>query len=608
MKNILKIAMFFSILLSGELSAHNITAEMMSGIKSHPRLLLQEGDVDRVRTSVQNVPQVEALYNFVMKRAEKMLEEPVCVRKKKGKRLLDVSRRVLERVLSCSCAYLLTGEREYAERAEAEMVAAAHFEDWNPSHFLDVGEMITALAIGYDWLYDVLSETSRKEIAEAIVSKGLLGAEKESQMWFYRRENNWNQVCNGGFVLGALAIADQEPDLAAKIVKKSLSSISLGLKPYAPDGIYPEGYSYWSYGTWYQVLMIEALRSALGDSFGLEKSAGFLQSAYFMNFMVAPSGRSFNFSDCGAGSSNQTNLLLAWFASELNDMGIMYRDSEVLKRGRFRAGERRFAPLALFYLSQCDFENIAPIKDNFWYGYGEQPLFAYRGGWGRKDDTYLAAKGGSPSLNHAHMDGGSFVYEWGGVRWASDLGSQDYHSLESRGVKLWSKGQESPRWDVFRLNNFSHSTLTINNEKHRYEGVAQMVEVYDSPQCYGAKFDLTSLFNGVESVRRKITIDELGVVAIDDELVSERSAELRWAMCTPAEARIENDRTIVLESKGRMLRVEVLSPNKVKPFILSNDPPHDYDAPNKDSRRVGFTLRMKPHRKVDLQVRLVPQG
>ena len=140
MKNILKIAIFFSILLSGELSAHNITAEMMSGIKSHPRLLLQEGDVDRVRTSVQNVPQVEALYNFVMKRTEKMLEEPVSVRQKKGKRLLDVSRRVLERVLSCSCAYLLTGEKEYAERAEAEMVAAARFEDWNPSHFLDVGE------------------------------------------------------------------------------------------------------------------------------------------------------------------------------------------------------------------------------------------------------------------------------------------------------------------------------------------------------------------------------------------------------------------------------------------------------------------------------------
>ena len=607
MKNILKIVIFFSILLSGSLSAHNITSEMMSGIRSHPRLLLNDGDVERVRVSVEQVPQVEALYGYIMKRTDRVLEEPVCERKKKGKRLLSVSRLVLERVLSCSCAYLMTGEEVYADRAEAEMIAAARFEDWNPSHFLDVGEMVTALAIGYDWLYDVLSEQSRKEIEEAIVLKGLLGAEKESQMWFYRRENNWNQVCNGGFVLGALAIADREPDLAVRIIKKSLSSIALGLKPYAPDGIYPEGYSYWSYGTWYQVLMIEALRSALGDSFGLEKSVGFLQSAYFMNFMVAPSGRSFNFSDCGAGSSVQSNLLLAWFASELNDMGLMYRDSEVLKQGKFRVGERRFAPLALFYLSQCDFENISPIKDNFWYGNGDQPLFVYRSGWGREDDTYLAAKGGSPSLNHAHMDGGSFVYEWGGVRWASDLGSQDYHSLESRGLKIWFKGQDSPRWDVFRLNNFSHSTLTIDGKKHLYEGAAKMVEVYDSPECHGAMFDLTTLFDGVESVKRKITINESGQVAIDDELVAAKSAELRWTMCTPAKARIENSRTIILESKGRTLRVEVLSPNKVKPFILSNDPPHDYDAPNKDSRRVGFTLRLKSHRKIDLQVRLVPQ-
>ncbi|MBQ7856510.1 MAG: heparinase II/III family protein [Alistipes sp.] len=609
MKNIAKIVIFLSILfVGGRLCAHNITAEMMSDMKPHPRLLLREGDVERVCSMASQVPQVEALYDYVMKRADLALEGEVCGREKRGRRLLAVSRLVLERVLSCSCAYLLTGDGQYAERAEAEMVAAARFEDWNPSHFLDVGEMVAALAIGYDWLYDVLSEQSRSEIESAIIEKGLLGAEDERQMWFYRRENNWNQVCNGGLVMGALAIADRNPELAAKIVKKSLSSISYGLRPYAPDGVYPEGYAYWNYGTWYQVMMIESLRSALGDSFGLEKSDGFLQSAYFMNFMVAPSGRSFNFSDSGAGSSVQSNLLLAWFASELNDMALVYRDMEVLKRGKFRVSDRRFSPLALFYLGRCDFGRVTPIDDNFWYGYGEQPLFIYRGGWGREDDAYLAAKGGSPSSNHAHMDGGSFVYEWGGVRWSSDLGSQDYHSLESRGVKLWAKGQHSPRWDVFRLNNFSHSTLTVDGEKHLYEGRAEMVEVYDSPKCYGATFDLTSLLSGVESAKRKITIDESGQVAIDDEVVAGRSAELRWTMCTPAEAVIHSDRTILLESKGRRLRVEVLSPSRVKPFILSNDPPHDYDAPNKGSRRVGFVVRLKPHRHHSLQVRLVPES
>ena len=44
----------------------------------------------------------------------------------------------------------LTGDRAFSSRAEQEMLAAAAFTDWNPSHFLDVGEMTTALALGYD--------------------------------------------------------------------------------------------------------------------------------------------------------------------------------------------------------------------------------------------------------------------------------------------------------------------------------------------------------------------------------------------------------------------------------------------------------------------------
>lgn len=59
------------------------------------------------------------------------------------------------------------------------------------------------------------------------------------------------------------------------------------------------------------------------------------------------------------------------------------------------------------------------------------------------------------------MDAGSFVYEKNGVRWAMDLGMQNYFSLESKGVDLWNQSQEGQRWDVFRLNNMAHNTLTI---------------------------------------------------------------------------------------------------------------------------------------------------
>ncbi len=50
----------------------------------------------------------------------------------------------------------MTGDPQFKDRAEQEMLGVAAFPDWNPPHFLDVGEMTTAMAIGYDWLYDVL--------------------------------------------------------------------------------------------------------------------------------------------------------------------------------------------------------------------------------------------------------------------------------------------------------------------------------------------------------------------------------------------------------------------------------------------------------------------
>jgi hypothetical protein len=136
------------------------------------------------------------LDNYILTRADNEIEKPVAVYKKQGKRLLSVSRQVLERVLMWSYAYLVTDDVSYAQRAEKEMLASAAFENWNPSHFLDVAEMTTALALGYDWLYDALSEQAREVIAQAILQKGILGAENERQMWFYKSNHNWNQVCN----------------------------------------------------------------------------------------------------------------------------------------------------------------------------------------------------------------------------------------------------------------------------------------------------------------------------------------------------------------------------------------------------------------------------
>lgn len=598
-----RISLIFLILLPFILSAENLPLEKFTELATHPRLIIRSDDIVKVRSAVQSNPYMEKLDDFVLSMAAKYLDEPTVVRKKVGKRLLATSRTVLERVLYCSYAWMVTGDERYARRAEEEMVAAAEFEDWNPSHFLDVAEMMTALALGYDWLYHTLSQSSRTKIVDAIIHHGIYGAESESQMWFYHRANNWNQVCNCGMVLGSLAIAEHEPDLALSMIEKSLKSNAIAQQVYAPDGVYPEGVGYWSYGTWFEVLLIEGLRTALGSSFGLENYSGFVKSADFVKFISTPAARSFNFSDNGI-ANNQCNPLLGWFALQRGDFSMLYNDFTAAERGRLRVFEKRLLPVAMFFLARCDLDKVAPPKCNFYAGQGVQPLFVYRSGWQSRNDIYLAAKGGSASLSHAHMDAGSFVYEWGGVRWSADLGSQNYHSLEKLGINLWKMDQNSDRWDVFRLGCQSHSTLTVKGRKHLVEGIATMEEVFNMPNCHGARFDLSQIFDCLDVAYRTITVDDVGKVTVLDEVAASQPTTIRWTMCSEADAKILDNGDILLQKGGKSLIVRAVTPRKCTPFVLSNTPLTNYDCENPGTCRVGFDLFVR--KKCQLVVELLP--
>ena len=134
-----------------------------------------------------------------------------------GPRLLDKSRTTLDRVSTLAGLYRLTGDKRYAERAKKELLTVAAFDDWNPSHFLDVAEMTNAVALGYDWLFDYLSPEERASFARRSSTKGLepgLAVYAKKSGW-HTAVHNWNQVCNGGMTVGALAIADEEPACSA---------------------------------------------------------------------------------------------------------------------------------------------------------------------------------------------------------------------------------------------------------------------------------------------------------------------------------------------------------------------------------------------------------
>jgi len=207
---------------------------VLAGLRrGHPRLLFTKEDQARIEKLAETDKLLAALINENRKHATWLLTQPTVEYKLRGPRLLTQSRRCLGKVLTLSMAYRLSRDKRFAARAAKEMLAAAAFKDWNPSHFLDVAEMTAALALGYDWLYEALSKEDRARIKKAIIDKGLKpGVTAYKKHWFPRRHNNWNQVCNGGLTLGALALADEEPKLAADILSLSLIHISEPTRPY----------------------------------------------------------------------------------------------------------------------------------------------------------------------------------------------------------------------------------------------------------------------------------------------------------------------------------------------------------------------------------------
>ena len=581
-----------------------------SAPRHHPRLFLTRGEDKALRRKIDADPLLRDAFAYVTTSADAIGNVPPVERKKIGRRLLGVSRTCLKRVLYLAFAHRLTGDTRYAVRAQEEMLAAAAFTDWNPSHFLDVSEMTAALAIGYDWLYDVLDPEARRTIRDAIVQKGLVTSLKGG--WWVRTENNWNQVCHGGLTLGALAVLEDEPKLAAQIIERAIENLPRAMAQYAPDGAYPEGPGYWKYGTTYNVILIAALESVLGTDFGLPASDGFLKCADYYQHATGPTGLFFNYSDCSTRGGVAPAMY--WFAAKRQAPSLLWRERHELDRFLCAtkppdpAGSaNRMFPFLLVWAGARD-EHAEP-EIRHWKADGVTPVAMLRSGWDSPDATFVGIKGGSPGANHAHMDVGSFVMDALGVRWAEDLGSQSYHSLESKGIKLWGKKQDSQRWDVFRLNSLSHNTLVVDGKKQQVKGHSPIIAFSDQAPMPHTIVDLTPVYTDqLASAKRGIGLRDDRSVLIRDELETlDRQTTIRWGMVTRAEVTIEDEHHAILRRGDQQLSLSIQTPTDARLQLFETaQPPKAHDAPNKGTRMIGFELERPPSTESTLVVVLTP--
>lgn len=552
---------------TGALGQHSVSPP-------HPRLLVAAREWEQLAVRQADDPDLKLLVSRLLARAEKDLALPPLERKLEGRRLLGVSREFIRRVLLWSFAYRVTGQAAHRDRARREMVQVAGFADWNPAHYLDVAEMTTGMAIGYDWLHRDIPAEERVVLRKAIVDKGI--AQARSGHPTFRLKNNWGQVCIGGMVLGALAVADEEPDLAASILAAGRAEAFTALEAYRPDGVYPEGPSYWVYGTSYTVLLAAALRTALGKDWGLLAAPGLARSAAFYAQAIGPTGKSFNFADGGEGQELASALF--FLARELKAPHLIAAKRAMIRQNQ-GLGER-FAPLAALWWPADPGEGEPARR---FVGQGPQPVAIWRSSWSDPRAFYFAIKGGGAAHNHAHMDAGSFVMDLDGVRWARDLGMQDYNSLESRGVDLWSMKQSSPRWQVFRLASAAHNTLTIGDSLHNTAGMASLKD----SGADGAVIDLTPVFlpGQVQRATRTVRIEGESALLRDEIHGARPGTPIRWAMTTQADVAIDG-RAATLRQDGRTLQVRFEGSPVVLSALDISAPRTAVDAANPGARQL----------------------
>ena len=600
---------------------------------AHPRIIAKEDDWVRIRGLIETDSEMTKWYTRVKRNADRIISgeeaglnylpnhegyEKARLSSYRspdirfyfpdGVRLLEISRRVKYEIENLATMYRITNEEKYAAEAYKILSAAAAFENtqenypnpsgrdsydegWNPVHFLDAAEMCWAFAIGYDWLYDYITQEQRDEIRTAIYRKGILAADNRGLHWTTNK-SNWNGVCNGGIGVAALAIGDEyTSSLFPHLIRQAAASIPLAIAEAEPEGSYPEGPGYWGYNFQYIVYFNAALKTALGTDFGLSGISGYRKTADYPIYVTGPGG-TFNYAD-GRSSDAIRGEQLRWMAKEFNQPVLSWYQSTYGYWG---------APFDLIFYDPdycaSPTEVTLPLDKKY---DGTEALAIFRSSWDDTTAIYAAIKAGYNQTGHGHLDIGSFVFDAMGVRWAMDAGPENYNVPNWGGYTSNTGG----RWDYFLHRAESHNTLVINPDSKADQNIfaQDKIDAFESGTDGGfAIINMNNAYSAnANTVRRGFRLyDDRSKLIVQDEFnLKGTSGTVIWHMFTEAAV------TVAADGKSAELTIGTgLNVKKLRLDILPTDASQDAvivtgafepmpTSPNPAGNLTNYTQTMK---------------
>ncbi|AEL26235.1 heparinase II/III domain-containing protein [Cyclobacterium marinum] len=557
--------------------------------KDSPRLVLNKEIEENLKQKLRSDPVVQHVYKRLKAWVETIFDKPIInldipLEERSQNNQLDISRDLLHRIGILAMVYRIEKDAKVLNRINEELIAACNFPSWNPKHFLDVGEMSLGVALAIDWVGEYLPPSTVKLGKTALIEKGLKPSWPENGKvlnWVYGG-NNWNQVCNGGMVAAAIVVAEEEPELASKTIYRAIDGMRYALSQYGPDGVYPEGATYWRYGTSFSVLTAAMFESAFGSDFGILEYPGLKESAMFRVLSDSPMGLFYNFGDCGESSGENGDIVLAWFASKTGNK-TFFEEEKFLRAIDENSNFSRLLAPALVWIAQYEEKRESTVPAA-WAGRGPNPVVFFTGEEDDPNKFYFGGKGGLGNISHGNMDAGSFVFELDGVRWSIDLGkNKHYGVIERTGFNLWDRCQGCDRWKLINKNNFGHSTLSVNDQLHVVDGKASIID-FKNGSFPEATFDMSPVFEGkLKSAKRRFKKSGPRSLLIEDEVkLSEETEMITWQLITQANVEIV-DGGAILTQEGKRLNIKNLSHPEFSFTVISLNPPPFYLDLKKDN-------------------------
>lgn len=527
----------------------------------HPRILATAEDFETIKRNIETDPEFASWHQKVIAKADTLLNKEIDTYQLSSdtggqSNILAVARSFKEKMLYLGYAWKTTGDRKYFEYAWKELESCCSFPDWCPVHPLDTGEAMFAAAVGYDWFYDVLSDEQKKFIEENTLRLGIepirsayygkLHVENRfgalSGGNFVTANTNFNQVVNGGMVLAAMAFAGVYPEECFDAASKAIQSLTYVLPMYEPDGAWEEGPNYWTYSSEYIGYLISTLVTSCGSDYAILTHPGFDITPYYAMYLDSWQGIN-NFSDTEPGSFD--SACFAFFGKYKNDPAISYQRYTAIK-------DRGCSPQVFDMLwYDADAVNEKPSLALDYHARGLD-MVSIREDWDRSDSLNFGAHGGQNNVYHAHYDGGNWIFDLLGERWALDLG-MDMATYVGNAMSTVYRGRaQGHNMLVFNPDTNEDFVWESNTPLVRFESAPKgAIAVYDNSEGY-SKW-CTGVTRGfyVGDDRRSLTVR-------DEFTVIESGTEVYWNMQTAANVEIQGNKAI-LEQNGKLLQIEFAS-------------------------------------------------